>query len=164
MAAEGKYEYWRTPESLLILKGYAREGMTDRDIANTIGVNRGTLARWKKDFPEIDAAIKDGRAPVKVKVEDAFYSRCEWRQVEDQTQEIITDPSGKIISKKIKVQKRWVPPDTIALIFALKNFFPERFNEHRFKDENVIDAEEGGGIVEIPAIIDIQPPEEETGE
>ena len=38
--AKGKYEYWLTPEGLIKLEGWARDGLTDEQIAVNIGVNR----------------------------------------------------------------------------------------------------------------------------
>lgn len=160
MAAPSKYQYWLTEDGLLILKDYAREGLHDGQIADAIGVTRESLSRWKRRFPELDAALKEGRKPVKVKVEDAFYSRCEWRQVEDITQEIVTDPAGKLIQVRTLKKKRWVPPDTVAMIFALKNLCPERFMvEQSYKGGEEAEVA-AGGIVEIPAIIDAEMPPE----
>ena len=34
--AKGKYEYWLTKEGLMLLEGWARDGLTDEQIAENI--------------------------------------------------------------------------------------------------------------------------------
>lgn len=38
-----KYEYWLTPEGLLKLEAWARDGLTDEQIAKNVGISRETL-------------------------------------------------------------------------------------------------------------------------
>lgn len=47
--AKGKYEYWLTPEGLLKLEGWARDGLTDEQIAHNMGISRSTLNKWKNE-------------------------------------------------------------------------------------------------------------------
>ena len=51
--AKGKYEYWLTDEGLLQIGGWARNGLTDEQIAHNMGICRDTLIQWKKKFPDI---------------------------------------------------------------------------------------------------------------
>ena len=46
--AKGKWEKWIEPNHLLILGAWARDGLTDEDIAHNIGISRSTLKEWKK--------------------------------------------------------------------------------------------------------------------
>lgn len=41
--AKRKYEQWLTPEGLLKLEGWAREGLTNEQIARNMGISRKTL-------------------------------------------------------------------------------------------------------------------------
>ena len=36
--AKGKYEYWITPEGLTLVEGWARDGLTDEQIAHNMGI------------------------------------------------------------------------------------------------------------------------------
>lgn len=45
--AKGKYEYWLTKEGLMLLEGWARDGLTDEQIANNCGITASTLYDWK---------------------------------------------------------------------------------------------------------------------
>lgn len=46
--AKGKYHEWLEPDNLLLLQAWARDGLTDEQIATNIGINRDTLYNWKK--------------------------------------------------------------------------------------------------------------------
>lgn len=67
-----KYEYWLTPEGLLLLEGWARDGLTDEQIANNIGISRSTLAEWKKKYEDISDTLKKGKEVVDYQVENAL--------------------------------------------------------------------------------------------
>ena len=56
--AKDKFEYWLTPEGLLKLEAWARDGLTDEQIAKNMDINTATLYRWKKRFCEICESIK----------------------------------------------------------------------------------------------------------
>lgn len=74
--AKGKYEYWLTPEGLLKLEGWARDGLTDEQIAENIRINPATLYEWKKKYPKISEALKRGKEVVDRQVENALLKRA----------------------------------------------------------------------------------------
>lgn len=55
---KGKYEYWLTPDGLILLEGWARDGLTDEQIASNCGVSRSTLADWKVKYKDISDTLK----------------------------------------------------------------------------------------------------------
>ena len=74
--AKGKYEYWLTPEGLLELEGWARDGLTDAQISDNIGISRETLYQWKKNYSDISDALKRGKEIVDRQVENALLKRA----------------------------------------------------------------------------------------
>ncbi len=70
--AKGKYERWLEPDGLLLLEGWARDGLTDEQLALNCGVTATTLYEWKKRFPEISEALKRGKEVVDYQVENAL--------------------------------------------------------------------------------------------
>lgn len=74
--AKGKYEYWLTPEGLLKLEGWARDGLTDEQIAENIRINPATLYEWKKKYPKISESLKKGKEVVDRQVENALLKRA----------------------------------------------------------------------------------------
>ena len=73
MAAKGKYADWITPEGLLRIEGWARDGLTDEQIANNMGINPSTLYDWKKKYPEISDTLKKSKDVVDRMVENALF-------------------------------------------------------------------------------------------
>lgn len=74
--AKGKYQDWITKEGLLKLEGWARDGLTDEQIAYNIGIRRETLYQWEKRFPNISNALKKGKVVVDRQVENALFKRA----------------------------------------------------------------------------------------
>lgn len=114
--AKGKYQEWLTPDGLLLLEGWGRDGLTDEQIARKIGINPATLYRWMERYSEISEAIKKGKAPVDFQVENALLKRALGYDYEEVVTEVYGD--GK---KHVKKIKRHVPPDVGAAAFWLKN-------------------------------------------
>lgn len=74
--ARGKYEYWLTSDGLLRLEAYARDGLTDEQIAHNMGISTATLYNYKRDHLEILEALKRGKEVVDVQVENALLKRA----------------------------------------------------------------------------------------
>lgn len=74
--ARGKYQEWLTPEGLIKLEGWARDGLTDEQIAENIGISRSTLNEWKKKYSDISDTLKRGKEIVDRQVENALLKRA----------------------------------------------------------------------------------------
>lgn len=72
--AKGKYEKWLKRENLLLLEGWARDGLTDEQIAKNIGITVSTFYEWKKKYSEISESLKKGKEVVDYEVENALLS------------------------------------------------------------------------------------------
>ncbi len=99
-----------------MLRGWARNGLTDAQIAHNCGINRDTLNDWKKRFPVISDALKEGREVVDLQVENALLKRALGY---DYTETTIEESDSKGTIKRT-VQKH-VAPDVTAQIYWLKN-------------------------------------------
>lgn len=67
-----KIDDWLQKDKLILLEGWAREGLTDEQIAHNIGISRTTLWDWKKKKPNILDALKKGKDVVDFEVENAL--------------------------------------------------------------------------------------------
>ena len=56
--ANGKYGKWLEPEGLLKIEGWARDGLTEEQIAENMGISRSTLGEWKKKYSDISDTLK----------------------------------------------------------------------------------------------------------
>lgn len=74
--AKGKYEYWLTPEGLIKLEGWARDGLTDEQIAHNAGITAKTLYEWKNKYSSICKSLKKGKEVVDFQVENALLKNA----------------------------------------------------------------------------------------
>lgn len=72
--AKGKYEKWLKKENLLLLEGWARDGLTDEQIAKNMGISVKTLYRWQEQYSQICQSLKKGKEVVDYEVENALLS------------------------------------------------------------------------------------------
>lgn len=122
--AKGKYEQWLTPEGLLKLEGWAREGLTNEQIARNMGISRKTLQEWCTKYGDISDTLKRGKEIIDLQVENALLKRALGYEYEELSEEY---KSGTLTKKK--VTKKQVVPDTTAQIFWLKNRRPDRWKD-----------------------------------
>ena len=67
-----KIDDWLQKDKLILLEGWAREGLTNEQIAKNIGINQATLYRWKIKDSNICNALKKGKEVVDFEVENAL--------------------------------------------------------------------------------------------
>lgn len=147
--AKGKYGYWLTPEGLLKLEGWARDGLTDEQIARKIGINTGTLYAWKNQYPEISEALKRGKEVIDRQVENALLKRALGYDYEEETKELQYDRgTGQQILVTTKKVTRHVQPDVTAQIFWLKNRKPEEWRDKQAVEVSGL-AEEQSKLAEL---------------
>ena len=133
--AKGKYTDWLTPEGLLKIEGWARDGLTDEQIAKNIGISRSTLNVWKDRYSDISDALKRGKDVIDRQVENALLKRAlgyEYEEVKEKFEDgVITERT---------VTKKEVVPDTTAQIFWLKNRKPDKWRDKpRYEDTSELD-------------------------
>jgi len=75
--AKGRYRPWLENDGLILLQGWARDGLTDEQIAKKVGVTATTLYDWKNRFPEIAKALKNGKEVVDYAVESALLKKAQ---------------------------------------------------------------------------------------
>lgn len=123
--AKGKYQEWLEPEGLLKLEGWARDGLTDEQIASNMGVCRDTLIRWKKEHSDISDTLKRGKEVIDRQVENALLKRALGYRYEEVT--IEHGNETKRVTKE-------VVPDVTAQIFWLKNRKPTIWRDKKDVD------------------------------
>lgn len=130
--AKGKYKEWLRPEKLVLLEGWARNGLTDEQIAHNIGIRTSTLYEWKKKYVEFAEALKKSKEVADLEVENALYKRATGYTVIE-TKVIESDKDGK----KTETITKHIPPDTTAQIFWLKNRKPNEWRDKRIVEDKI---------------------------
>lgn len=134
--AKGKYEYWLTHEGLIKLEGWARDGLTDEQIAQNANIGIRTLYEWKEKYPQISQSLKRGKEIVDYEVENALLKRAlgyEYVETKTKTEDgIITE---------VTTTTKQVIPDVTAQIFWLKNRKPDVWRDkpedNGYKEETI---------------------------
>jgi transposase len=129
MMARGKYHDWLTEEGLLKLEGWARDGLTDEQIAQNIGIAVATLYVWKNKYPEISESLKRGKEVVDRQVENALLKRALGYQYFEVTYELVEEEDGMTVERVTKRVLKEEKPDTTAAIFWLKNRKPTEWRD-----------------------------------
>ena len=140
--AKGKFQNWITEDGLTVIEGWARDGLSDKQIAHNIGISEQTLNNWKNRFPEFFESLKKGKEVVDYEVENALLKRAKGFEYQEVTIEVKTDENGKEEKHK-KVITKFVPPDTGAICFWLKNRRPDKWRDivKELKQEDSTTAE-----------------------
>lgn len=74
--ANGQYKKWLEPDNLVLLEGWKRNGLTDQQIADNIGINRRTLDKWKNKYGRIGHALKMGHEAANYAVEGKLFRKA----------------------------------------------------------------------------------------
>lgn len=128
----GKYEDWLTEDGLLKVQGWARDGLSNEQIAHNIGINKDTLYEWQKRFSDFSDALKKGKEVVDREVENALLKRALGYEYDEVTQEPVTDKDTGITEMRVtKRVTKQIVPDVTAQIFWLKNRKPDEFRDKR---------------------------------
>ena len=123
-----KYDYWITEEGLIEIEGWARDGLTNEQIAHNIGINPDTLYTWIKRFPDVSESLKRGKEVVDRQVENALFKSAIGYMYEEET---VTNAGDVVTTRK------YAKPNTTAQIFWLKNRKPEAWRDKQEQDVNM---------------------------
>ena len=103
-----------------------------------MGITAACLYNYQARFVEIFDALKRGKAPVDIEVENALLKRALGYEYEEVTTEIEDIPTGKYDDngnpvmkqrKHIRKTKKQVIPDTAAAFIWLKNRRPDKWRD-----------------------------------
>lgn len=115
--------------------------MTDEQIAHNIGISCGRFYEWEKKYNEFREAVKRGKAPVDIEVENALLKRATGYTVKVQkpvkvkTKKQLKD-KGTIEEEHIEFveEEVYIPPDTTAQIYWLNNRRPDKWKNRKAAD------------------------------
>ena len=156
--AKGKYQEWLEPDGLLKLEGWARDGLNDEQIAKNMGINVATLYKYKNLYSKINEALKRGKEVIDIEVENALLNKAMGFKVMVKKSYKVKDveyDNGRKVKESERIEmvdeEQYIPPDTTAQIFWLKNRKPAEWRdkqniEHTGKDGEALKVELAGDI------------------
>ena len=71
-----KAESWLEEDKLVLLEGWARDGLTKEKIAGQMGIGVRTFYKWQRKYPQIAQAVRKGRELVDYQVEQALLDKA----------------------------------------------------------------------------------------
>lgn len=122
-------------DNLKKIAAWARDGLSEAQIAHNLNVHVNTFSRAKrhKEYGEaICEALAHGREVADIEVENALYKRATGYSYDEVKEEYEVG----ILTKRT-VTKKFIPPDTGAQIFWLKNRRPNTWRDRREVDNTV---------------------------
>ena len=133
-----KYDEWLTDEGLLRIQGWARDGLTDKDIAKNMRIGLSTIKEWKNKFPQIREALRIGKDAADRVVENALYkSATGYKEKVRRPVKVRLVDYDPETGKKIRETETWqaveeeivIPANVTAQIFWLKNRKPVQWRD-----------------------------------
>lgn len=136
--AKYKTEYDQIAKKLTVL------GMTQKEIADFLGITEKTLYNWKKKNRSFKEAIERNRFKADIKVMQSLYKRANGFTYKEVTKKLVTltehDEEGQEIEVqkfiKTKEVKKTVPPDVSAIMIWLRNRMGQMWKD-KPKDEGM---------------------------
>lgn len=128
--AKPKHEY-KDPMFILQIEGWARDGYDDCQIAELLDLTATYFCDLKNKYPELSKALKKGRQPLEVLVENSLFKRATGLKVKTTVRkwDVYEDDEGNIRNVQIVQETETeLPPDTGAAMAWLKHKKPEIWN------------------------------------
>lgn len=126
--AKSKAEEWLEEDKLTLLEGWARDGLTDEQIAHNMGIATSTFYDWKNKYSEFSESLKKNKEVVDIEVENALLKKALGYNASIKKAFKIKDiiyENGKKVSETERIEyaeeEVHIPADTTAQIFWLKN-------------------------------------------
>lgn len=131
-----KYEEWLKEESLIKVTGWAKEGLSDEQIAKAkMHIAYSTFKEWKKKYSAFSDALKVGKEVADFDVENELYMSAHTRTVKVKKvfklRTSIREGNHVVEEERLEVAEEevLVPGNVTAQIFWLKNRRPDKWRD-----------------------------------
>ncbi len=114
-----KSKWVKVKDKLLLVKKWARDGLTEEQICKNLGISKATMNNYKKDHVDFLNAIKNGKEVAITEIENALYKRALGYEYEE-LKTYIKLENGKE-TKYTEKTKKHIAPDVAACSILLKN-------------------------------------------
>ena len=132
MARRPVIDPWLNEEGKTFIEGWAKDGLTNKQIAKNMGVSLNVFNRWKAENEVFAGFLKKSKDVADKEVENALFKRAVGFEFTETTEERVFNPLKNkfemVVTKKVH---KVVLPDTTAQIFYLKNRKPDEWRDRR---------------------------------
>lgn len=153
MARPSKYDT-EVKGKLELVTGWARDGLTNEQIAHNLGINTSTLYEYQKKHKEFSKSLKTGKEISDYQVEGSLFKRAmgyeytevtKERRMKGKTAEQMEEPD-EFEMVTIKEVTKFIVADPTSMIFWLKNRKPHQWRDRR---ETAIEVETSVNLMDI---------------
>jgi hypothetical protein len=128
MAKIGRKSKYDEDTFPLLAEKYARDGLSDTQIAKNLRISKTVFYQYQLDFPKFKEAIKEGKKPIDIMVENMYLKRCLGYEYTETHTELTVDAKGNAKPGKVRKTKKTALPDMRGMENWLKMRDPERWN------------------------------------
>lgn len=76
MARQSKLQEWEKDEKILLIRGWRRDGLQIKDVANNIGISERTLFNWSDKSERIKNSLKMGKDEANFIIENVLFNKA----------------------------------------------------------------------------------------
>lgn len=142
--AKSKVDYWLTDDGLTLLKGWARDGLTDEQIAYNMNISCSTFYKYKNEYSEITESLKKGKEVVDYEVESSLLKKAFGYNAKVlkhiKVKKTDYNDEGYKVNEREEIVEVYdevhIPADVTAQIFWLKNRKPDKWREKQQEVSN----------------------------
>jgi len=142
MGCKGKFDEWLKEDSLTLIAGWAKDGLSNEQIAHNMGVSKDTFYEWQKRFPIFADTIKKSKEVIDLQVENALLKKAMGFKIKVmkcfKVKRVEYDKGKRVLETEEIVDREeevYIPPDVVAQIFWLVNRKPDKWKNKQ--DHNV---------------------------
>lgn len=124
------------------IEEWAKMGLTDRQIANNLGIARSTFEKYKSISKDLMDTLKRGKKVSNYEVENALYKKATGYIVKEKVpyklKDIYYDDNGnKCVNERIEIvdTEKEIPADVVAIKFWLVNRDRQNWKDNPSKYE-----------------------------
>lgn len=119
MGRRSRYESHVEPHLKDINEWY--QWLTERQIAERLGINPSTFQKYKNEHEELRQALMNGKEALIEDLKMTMKKKAKGFRYTEKKTEVLTDADGNVTSIKETTFERYAPPDTGAMHLLLKN-------------------------------------------
>lgn len=100
---------------------WVRQGATNIEIAEALGVHKGTICEYLKLYPEFAETLKKNRMSGIAQVKNALFKKAVGFEYEEKKIYMTKDEDGKT-KQHTEITKKQALPDSVAIAMYLRNY------------------------------------------
>lgn len=121
-------KFWEK-DGIELLKGWARDGLNNDQMANNMGIGRTTFYKWQSKSTKIREAIKSNKKIIDYEVENAaLKSALGFKETLEEKEYTVDENNNKKLIK-IKQREIYFAPNPTMIVFWLRSRMGDKWRE-----------------------------------